>query len=156
MRITAATLGAPKVRSEVVTVPEWDGAEIEVCEMTGEQRADFELLLTENEIFDSKGKANIDKYRRYHDSFFIACCMPEKDKGDLSHFDLAKMLRQWPVKGLERVFKVADKLNLVSQESFNEAEKNSAGDRLTSGATPSPGNSGKPKGSSSAKSPAKS
>lgn len=156
MRINAATLGTPNVRSEVVKVPEWDNAEIEVCEMTGEQRADFEALLTEHELFNKDGKVNMPKYRRYHDSFFVACCMPEKDKGELSHFDLAKLLRQWSVKGLERVFAVADKLNLVSPASFDDAEKNSEGDRLTSGATPSPGNSEKRKDSSSAKSPAQS
>lgn len=156
MRLSAATLGTPFVRSEVVTVPEWNNAEIEVCEMTGEQRADFESMLSEHEIFDKKGQVNMSNYRRFHNSFFVACCMPEKDKGDKSNLDLAALLRKWPVKGLERVFDVADRLNAISAESVKEIEKNSEGDRLTSGAIQSPGNSVKRKSSSSEKSPAKS
>lgn len=151
MRLNAQTLRAPLVRSQIVKVPEWDNAEIEICELSGEQRANFETMLTEHELFDKEGKVNLDKYRRYHDSFFVACCMSEKDKGELSHAELAQLLRQWPIKGLERVFKAADELNFVSEQSAAEIEKNSAGDRLNSGVTQSPGSSEKQKSSSSAK-----
>ncbi|MGX5913952.1 hypothetical protein ACR0ST_04400 [Aliidiomarina sp. Khilg15.8] len=154
-RLNASKFAKPKLRTLVIKVPEWDGDEIELCEMSGAQRAIYEQLIRDSDMFDENGKVHVGNYRKFHDALMIACSMPEKDKGELSHYELAELIAKWPATGIDRVAKEADALNSLSQESFETAEKNSEGDRLISGATPSPGSSEKQSDSSSKKSPAK-
>lgn len=129
-KLTAALFAkGPKLRSETIKVPEWGGVSITLTEMDGLARAEYEEAISNEMFYADDGKSlKRAAWRRYFKPLVIAAAMPVEDRLDVDLLDLAKQIARWKGAGIERVFAVADRLNIISDQALEEVEKNSESD----------------------------
>jgi hypothetical protein len=117
-----ALLALPDLKTEAVTVPEWDNAQVVLSEMSGAARADFETYMANSGFFDEAGKPIQAQWRKLYKPTVVAYSLA--DTGGMLREDLAAALAGKNPKAIDRLFKVADQLNKLSAEEHEEAEKN--------------------------------
>jgi hypothetical protein len=102
------------LRSEDVEVPEWGGI-VRIREMTGSERDAWEQSLV-----GAKGKINIENVR----ARLVSRCAVDESGARLFSDEDAEALGQTSAAALERVARVAQKLNKLSETDLEEAKGN--------------------------------
>ncbi|MDP2715541.1 hypothetical protein [Rheinheimera sp.] len=121
--VLAAALAHIDLKTETVTVPEWGGAEIVLSEMSGATRGAYEAAIATMGFYDPEtGKPNEVKFRQLFRPVVVAYSLADTE-GQLRE-DLINQLAGKNPKALDRLFVVADRLNLLSGQAHEEAAKN--------------------------------
>lgn len=121
--VLTAALATPDLKTETVVVPEWGNAEIVLSEMSGATRGAYEAAMVSLGFYDPQtGKPNETKFRQLFRPVVIAYSIADTE-GQLRE-DLINQLAGKNPKALDRLFIVADKLNLLSGQSHEDAAKN--------------------------------
>lgn len=115
-------LNLPDLKTESVKVPEWNNAEVVLTEMSGIARADYETYMAKTGFYDNEGKPVESHWRKLYRPAVVAFSLAEA--GGMLREDLATALAAKNPKVINRLFFVADKLNKVSADEHEEAEKN--------------------------------
>ena len=121
--VLSAALAHVDLKTEVVAVPDWGGAEITLTEMSGAVRGAYEAYMATSGFYDKEtGNAVESKFRQLFRPAVIAFSIADTE-GQLRE-DLVQQLAAKSPKALDRLFKVADRLNLLSAGAHEEAAKN--------------------------------
>tara|TARA_Y100000034_G_scaffold130661_1_gene189612 strand:+ start:7244 stop:7633 length:390 start_codon:yes stop_codon:yes gene_type:complete len=121
--VLTAALAFADLKTEVVTVPEWGNAKITLTEMSGAVRGAYEAYMATGGFYDKEtGQAVEAKFRQLFRPTVIAYSLADTE-GELRE-DLVQKLAAKSPKALDRLFAVADKLNLLSANAHEEAAKN--------------------------------
>lgn len=116
----AAIQAASDIKTELVDVPEWGGA-VAVRQLTGTERDAFEAQLMRTTA-DGKREADLANMR----AKLCAHCIVDGVTGDrLFGDDEIAQLGGKSASALDRVFKVAQRLNGMGADAVGDAEKNS-------------------------------
>lgn len=107
-------LNADDLKKEAVKVPEW-GGELVVREMTGGQRDAYETSIM---------NASAEERSRVIRARMAASCVIDSDGEPMFTVDDIDALSKKSAKALDRVFKVAAKLNALYESDVEEAEGN--------------------------------
>lgn len=107
-------LAADDLTRETVEVPEWGGTVV-VSTMTGTQRDAFEAS-----IVLADGRADLRDMRA---KLAVACIVDEAGAPVFSHGDISSLGRK-SAKALERVAKVAQRLNKIGNEELEALKGN--------------------------------
>lgn len=118
----AQLLKLPDLKTETVTVPEWDNAEVILSEMSGIARSDYETYLAKTGFYDAEGKAIESHWRKLYRPTVVAFSLA--DTGGMLREDIVLALAAKNPKAINRLFDVADKLNKLSAAEHEDAEKN--------------------------------
>lgn len=110
----AAILAAQDLQCEDVHVPEWGGT-VRVSVMTGHARDAWEQSLV-----SGKGKVNVENVR----ARLAAACIVDENGARLFSDGEAAMLGAKSASALDRVTKVAQRLNRLTSEELEEAKGN--------------------------------
>jgi hypothetical protein len=105
------------ITRELVEVPEW-GGEVYVTAMSGMERDAWEASLFSNK--DGESTQNLENMR----ARLCAITIVDESGNRLFTDKEAKELGKKSAKALDRVFKVAQRLNGIGAESVDVAEKN--------------------------------
>lgn len=109
-------LAAQDVKTQTVDVPEWGGSVLIRC-MTGRQRDEFERALSDQAKLGELG-ANM------RARIVAASVVDENGNAVFTETDIAALgEKNWGP--LERIAKAATQLNLLTDASIEQAEKNS-------------------------------
>lgn len=114
-------LGASDLVAESVQVPEWGGA-VRVRCMTAAERDEYEQTLVATE-----GEAAGAHLRNIRARLIAMCAVDAQDKRMFSIADI-EALGAKSARAMNRVFKVAVRLNALSAGDIEELKKNSDGD----------------------------
>lgn len=109
-------LTAQDLKTEVVEVPEWGGT-VRVSEMSGQDYAAFVETAFPGEDAD-KGQA-----KHFASTLVAFCVVDEAGERIFSVSDIDALARKSKT-ALERVFEVADRLNVITKKAREAAEKN--------------------------------
>ena len=121
--VLSAALAFADLKTEVVTVPEWNNAQITLTEMSGAVRGAYEAYMATAGFYNKDtGQAVEAKFRQLFRPTVIAFSLAYTE-GELRE-DLVQKLAAKSPKALDRLFAVADKLNLLSANAHEEAAKN--------------------------------
>ncbi|MDX1538826.1 hypothetical protein [Arsukibacterium sp.] len=121
--VLAMALAHVDLKTEIVVVPEWNDAEITLSEMSGAVRGAYEAYMATAGFYDKEtGQAIESKFRQLFRPAVIAFSLADTE-GNLRE-DLVNQLASKSPKALDRLFKVADKLNLLSAGAHEDAAKN--------------------------------
>jgi len=121
----AQILESDDIKKEWVDVPEWGGG-VFVKMLSGMERDRWE-----EETFAAKGKTRQVNYKNMRGRFCGLCMIDEK--GDrLFRSKEVDALGRKSATALDRVFKVAQKLNGMTPEDIDELVKNSDGGQIDS------------------------
>lgn len=114
----AQILATEDLKTETVSVPEWNG-EVIISSMTGKARDAYENSIVE---MDSNGKAkqNLQNLRA---KLLAATLVDEKGSLLFSENDI-EALGKKSSKALDRCFEVAQRLNAVSNDDLEDLAKN--------------------------------
>lgn len=114
MRISRADVdAATDIKIEDVEVPEWGGV-VGVKMMTAEERDNFESTLY------NEGKQDLNNIR----AKLVVRTLVDDEGKRLYKDSEAVVLAQKSAKALDRIFKIAQKLNGIGQDAVAELEKN--------------------------------
>jgi len=116
MNLRETILNSDDLVKEVMVIPEWD-VTINVCSMTGKQRAD---LLDKAKEGEAKGQDLADFYSKI---LAMTVRDPEDNSLIFTEEDYDALMDK-NVKVIERVVEVSLKINGLSNDSIEEAEGN--------------------------------
>lgn len=115
---------APDLKTERLTVDEW-GGEIIVSEMGGQTAFDFYEYVMPAENGDDSSKISLDA--RFKAALVAFCVVDEQGQPLFTAQDIPRLARK-KAAVLNKVFQVADRLNLITDAARAEVEKNSLGE----------------------------
>ncbi len=110
-------LAASDLKTEDVAVPEWGGT-VRVSEMSGEGYADYL-----SHAFPENDSQKAVSARRFA-AVVVACTVVDEAGARLFSIEDVEALAKKSRKALDRVFEVANRLNLLTPSAREEAEKN--------------------------------
>ena len=109
-----AILAASDLKTETVSIPEWSG-EVKVRSMTGLERDAFVASLR-----DADGKVTLANYR----AKLLVRCMVNDDGSPMFTADELAVIGGKSSAAIDRVFSVAERLNAMTPDALDAAEKN--------------------------------
>lgn len=116
----ADILGQTALAVEWVEVPEWGGRTVGVREMTGTDRDNWEASL--NYVEGEEVKQDLQNFRA---KLLVRCLVGEDLKPIFSAADV-DALGKLSARALDRLARVAKRINGIGEKSLEQAEKNSA------------------------------
>jgi hypothetical protein len=119
--LKALIMGVTDISSEAVTVPEWGGLMVWVRTLTGKERDAYEADLIIHNSKTNKTRLNMQNMR----SKLLARCLVSEDGKRLFGDDEVEVLGNRSAAAIQRLFKVAQKLNALTDDDVDELEKNS-------------------------------
>lgn len=140
-------LAAQDLPFEDVEVPEWGGT-VRISTMTGAMRDAWEQSL----VVPGKGEPDVSNVRA---KLVAACAVDESGERLFSASDVAALGRKSGA-ALDRLARVAQRLNRISEKAQEEARGNSSGDRSAASTSSSPTGTESLSASSSGDGPAQS
>lgn len=123
-----AILGAPDLRTEDVSVPEW-GGDVRVRVLTGTERDTLGKSL-----MGADGKADMTDY----ESKMLALCLVDEAGNRLFSDADVRALAGKSASALRRVYEVAERINAMGAGAVDTAEKNSVSTASDASTTDSP------------------